>query len=276
MRGISLDEIASATKIGTRSLRALEEEHFKILPGGIFNKGFVRAYAKFLGIDEEQAVADYLTAAGEETNDEINPEQLAAARETQRRNEEQKKIKIQEEPSGMPWGALTLLVVVLAVVGFGWRFYNERKARMEKPVPQPEAQIPQTVAPVQLPPVSETPQAATVQVPDQPTGASANSQSAAFQAGTAVQGSEATADTFVVSLKATSPAWVSVSADGQNKLSKVMSVNEEQVIRARKEIKMTLGNAGGVELSWNGKPQGAVGIEGQTKHLTFTPEGMRQ
>ena len=51
MRGISLDEIAEATKIGTRSLHALETEDFEKLPGGIFNKGFVRAYAKFLGID---------------------------------------------------------------------------------------------------------------------------------------------------------------------------------------------------------------------------------
>ena len=43
MRGVSLDDIAEASKIGTRLLRALEEEHFELLPGGIFNKGFVRA-----------------------------------------------------------------------------------------------------------------------------------------------------------------------------------------------------------------------------------------
>ena len=65
MRGITLEEIADSTKIGTRSLRALEQEDFDKLPGGIFNKGFVRAYARYLGIDEEQAVADFLAAAGE-------------------------------------------------------------------------------------------------------------------------------------------------------------------------------------------------------------------
>ena len=69
MRGVSLDDIAEATKIGTRLLRALEEEHFELLPGGIFNKGFVRAYAKYLGLNEEEAVADYLEAAGEMTPD---------------------------------------------------------------------------------------------------------------------------------------------------------------------------------------------------------------
>ena len=69
LRGVSLDDIAAATKIGTRLLRALEEEHFDSLPGGIFNKGYVRAYAKYVGIDEEQAVAEYLVAARETSPD---------------------------------------------------------------------------------------------------------------------------------------------------------------------------------------------------------------
>ena len=63
MRGIKLEEIAESTKIGKRNLVALEEEHFDQLPGGIFNKGFVRAYARFLGLDEEQAVNDFLAAS---------------------------------------------------------------------------------------------------------------------------------------------------------------------------------------------------------------------
>ena len=73
MRGITLEEIADSTKIGTRSLRALEQEDFDKLPGGIFNKGFVRAYARYLGIDEEQAVTDFLAAAGETEQPLPNP-----------------------------------------------------------------------------------------------------------------------------------------------------------------------------------------------------------
>ena len=45
-RGIALDAISNTTKISTRMLRAIEEEHFDQLPGGVFNKGFVRAYAR--------------------------------------------------------------------------------------------------------------------------------------------------------------------------------------------------------------------------------------
>src|SRR5215831_564291 len=64
-RGITLDDVALTTKIRAGLLKALEDEKFEQLPGGIFNKGFVRAYARHLGIDEDQAVADYLTASGE-------------------------------------------------------------------------------------------------------------------------------------------------------------------------------------------------------------------
>ncbi len=41
-------------------LQAIEEEHFDQLPGGVFNKGFIRAYAKHLGLNAEDAVTDYL------------------------------------------------------------------------------------------------------------------------------------------------------------------------------------------------------------------------
>jgi len=64
-RGIALDAISNTTKISTRLLRALEDEHFDQLPGGVFNKGFVRAYARQVGLDEEEAIADYLTALRE-------------------------------------------------------------------------------------------------------------------------------------------------------------------------------------------------------------------
>jgi cytoskeleton protein RodZ len=64
-RGIELDAISNTTKISTRMLRALEDEQFDQLPGGVFNKGFVRAYARQIGLNEEEAVADYLAALRE-------------------------------------------------------------------------------------------------------------------------------------------------------------------------------------------------------------------
>lgn len=60
LRQISLREISEATKINLRYLDALERDDFRHLPGGVFNKGFVRAYAQFIGIDPETMVNAYL------------------------------------------------------------------------------------------------------------------------------------------------------------------------------------------------------------------------
>src|SRR2546427_4063976 len=57
--GISLDQIAIETRISTRFLAAIENEEFHLLPGGIFNRGFVRTYAERIGLDPDQAVAEY-------------------------------------------------------------------------------------------------------------------------------------------------------------------------------------------------------------------------
>ncbi len=57
---ISLDDASNVTKISARMLQAIEEEKFDLLPGGVFNKGFIRAYAKHLGINDEEAVTEYL------------------------------------------------------------------------------------------------------------------------------------------------------------------------------------------------------------------------
>ena len=57
MRGVSLQEISTATRISTRFLDALETEQWDRLPGGVFNRGFVRAVAHFLGLDEESLLA---------------------------------------------------------------------------------------------------------------------------------------------------------------------------------------------------------------------------
>ncbi|QEE30912.1 helix-turn-helix domain-containing protein [Terriglobus albidus] len=53
-RGISLEMISERTKIAVRHLESLEEERFKDLPGGVFNRGMVRSYARVVGLDEQE------------------------------------------------------------------------------------------------------------------------------------------------------------------------------------------------------------------------------
>ena len=70
-RGFTLSEVAEQTRISSLYLQSIENDDYAILPGGIFNKGFVKSYAKFVGINEQEALADYSqllsdTQAGEE------------------------------------------------------------------------------------------------------------------------------------------------------------------------------------------------------------------
>src|SRR3989442_7217811 len=59
-RGITLREIADTTKISVSALEALERNDFSRLPGGIFSRAFVRAYALEVGLDPEQTVETFL------------------------------------------------------------------------------------------------------------------------------------------------------------------------------------------------------------------------
>src|SRR6267142_6318229 len=60
-RGVSLREIATATKLSVSALEALERNDIARLPGGIFTRGFVRSYAAEIGLDPEQTVREFLT-----------------------------------------------------------------------------------------------------------------------------------------------------------------------------------------------------------------------
>ena len=76
-RKMTLDEISTSTKIGTRFLIAIEDEQFDQLPGGIFNKGFIKAYARAVGVDEAEAVGYYELTTGA-SQPEIQPDNTLA------------------------------------------------------------------------------------------------------------------------------------------------------------------------------------------------------
>jgi cytoskeletal protein RodZ len=155
MRGITLEEIALATKIGTRALRALEEEEFGKLPGGIFNKGFVRAYARYLGIDEEQAVADYETAKGaSEPHDMLDdPERLKRLEAAWK----PAKDSFSSSPTRIPWGLLVIVVLLLGAIFAAWHYrqsgverYLQWRARHHSRLQKaPGASVTKSTVPIQ-------------------------------------------------------------------------------------------------------------------------------
>ena len=155
LRGISLDQIATATKISTRMLKALEDEKFDLLPGGIFNKGFIRSYAKFLGIDEEQAVADYVAATGPEEPINNLP-QIADVPERPARQ--------LDEEGTISWTTIVVLVLLVAIGYGGWTYHNHRKAEKESSTATaPVAAI--STPPVETPPADQKLQTAKVTQP---------------------------------------------------------------------------------------------------------------
>lgn len=72
-RGIPLREISDQTRISVRYLEAIESNDYKRLPGGIFNRSFVRAYARYIGYDEKQALEGYTRYLRDQgdTSDEV-------------------------------------------------------------------------------------------------------------------------------------------------------------------------------------------------------------
>lgn len=58
-RGISIAEVAEQTRISPHYIQSIEEDNYKTLPGGIFNKGFVKSFAKYVEIDEQEALKEY-------------------------------------------------------------------------------------------------------------------------------------------------------------------------------------------------------------------------
>lgn len=72
-RGIPLREISDQTRISIHYLEAIEMNDYKRLPGGIFNRSFVKAYARYVGFDEKEAVEGYTRYMRElgDTGDEV-------------------------------------------------------------------------------------------------------------------------------------------------------------------------------------------------------------
>jgi len=73
-RGIALRDISEQTRISMRYLEAIETNDYRRLPGGIFNRSFIRAYAKFVGYDEHEAIEEYTRTLREqgESADEVS------------------------------------------------------------------------------------------------------------------------------------------------------------------------------------------------------------
>lgn len=71
-RGITISEVAEQTRISPIYLDCIENNDYRTLPGGIFNKGFIKSFAKYVGIDEQEALHDYANLIAGQDNQTVN------------------------------------------------------------------------------------------------------------------------------------------------------------------------------------------------------------
>ncbi len=263
-RRITLDQIAEATKISSRNLRALEEENFGILPGGIFNKGFVRSYARFLGIDEEKAVADYLAAAGEKL-----PVLKLEGGGIPDPPPKPRTVKSKSSgPSAAFWVTAALLLVVALGLG-GSKYYKQyqaeraaraaRAARVE-PVPTPAVQ-----------PQVESPDLTTEPTATETTG-TLTPTSAPTQPAPEHQAGEVAPTPLIVQVSVRQDSWMKLTVDGAPAAEELMKAGTIRSFRGQREVTVVAGNAGGVDITVNGKRVDSLGPEGARRERTFTPK----
>ena len=276
-RKITLEQISVSTKIGTRMLQALEEDNFSQLPGGIFNKGFVRAYSRFVGLDEDQTVAEYLEASGDAP---VIPEPAALDDEASKIEENVSRETSAGPARPLPWGwfAALLLVVALAL-----SFWNHRRREHPGPSlpPTPTATAKQSPA-AQLsggePGQSNSASSPTSGLAKNgsPQTSSPSGGSAKSAAPKASQGSApaVSAGEFTLAIQAREDSWISVTVDDEIVSSELLLAGSQRTVRARREIIVKAGNSGGIDFRLNGSKLDTGGESGEVRTLTFGPGGI--
>jgi cytoskeletal protein RodZ len=249
-KGVSLRQIASATKISVSALEALERNDISRLPGGIFSRAFVRSYAVEVGLDPETTIQEFMTQFPSDT--------VTAGHPATDRVEDEEAV---ESDRRMATTLLRLLLisvpVAIAVIYFGTA--GRRFIRGEEPSPSaPAAQS--VVPPPPAPPPVETP--APSPSATEPTPTSAPAVSPASEA----------SDRLTVALSVTRPCWVSATVDGQKKIERLMQPGDPQTLDVTRELILTAGDAAAVTMTLNGADTKPLGKSGEvvTKRLNLT------
>ena len=272
-RKITLEQISSSTKIGTRMLQALEEDKFNQLPGGIFNKGFVRAYSRCVGLDEDQTVAEYLQASGDAPPPKTEPGGHEDGERKNEARENEQNVRrleaISDAPARqLPWGLFAAFLLVVALALSIWS-HRERERTRQSVRPTP------TTATAPSPVVGGVSSRGASEAANPDSGArSPTSGSSTNGAPAAESAPAATPGEFTVVIHAREDSWVSITADGKTVLDELLAADSERSIQGRKEIIVKAGNSGGIDFRFNGKKLETGGTSGEVKTITFGPGGM--
>ena len=241
-RGLSLRQIASATKISLLTLEALERNDIARLPGGIFSRAFVRSYALEVGLDPEETIQEFM---GQFPQDSVT-----AGHPTTGLIEDHEAL---ESDRRMATTFLRLIFVSIPLAAIVVYFATAgRRAAVRQVF---GVQTSESAAPSR--PVA-APQSASVEAADAPVDAH-------FGADRVVVASDPPAvDRLVVQVKAVQRSWVSAIVDGQRAVQRVFQPGDEQTLDVRRDIVLTAGDGGAITVTLNGVAAKPIGPSGQT------------
>ena len=239
-----MKEIAEDLCITQRYLRAIEEDDLKSLPGTFFYKSFVKQYASLLGLDEAGLQAGIAALTVEE-----EPLPLPGAnpkypvRDVDPIVADANRRHFSDRRVALPVAAF--VVVLLACSGF-YTWWNKASRATQVARQQGNSVIAIPVASMAKPTVNVTTETG-------PDGV----------------------NHVVLNLSATETTWLSITSEGKNIFSGILEPSQTKTLRASDVAKMKVGNAGGLDVRWNGKPIGPIGPRGQVRVVLFTPENFQ-
>ncbi len=274
MRGVTLEEISAATKISVRFLQSIENEEFSRLPGGIFSRSFVRAYARYLGLEEDPLLEEYQLAA--KSRNEVDLTQFSPPRTYSRQ---------ERRSHPVLWAAIVAVVLLAAGIAL-WR-HSHRPLHVPSPVAaeapasmglanQPASQkAPTAAVPRDSKPVAATRSTAKA------TGANALPGVLAATSPAAPPAPKLPAITdydgkLVLQIATTERSWVAVDADGKMLMQGIMNPNEVKTFEADNSFDVLTGNAQGVILTLNGQTFKPLGRQGEVKQVHLTWDSLKK
>ena len=244
LRGVSRDEICAATRIGTRFLEALEEEQWEVLPGGIFNRGFVRAVARFLGLDEDDLVAEYDLGIREQ-NSQV---EVSVTLPVGRQSAKTRRFVL--------LGALSMF----ALLGTGWIWWRGQNKALRQAANEGNGVVVVVSHAKQTAPepfAAETPGPA----------------SAAFAAHSSSLGAQNQG--LELKIEAGKETMISILADGSKVFEGNMIAGQSRTFAAQDAIDISAKDAGALLLELNGQTLAPLGPPGQPGNLTLTRSDLK-
>lgn len=250
-RGVTLRQIANATKLSVSQLEALERNDIARLPGGIFSRGIVRSYATEVGLDPEAVIRDFIAHFSHD-------ETVTAGHPTSEQNEDN---EVLESDRRMAATFLWLLGISLPVAGAVLYFSNagRQTAMAEKPDARTRAA---DSRPADAPPVG------IATVPPAPPSAAPDTAVAPPPADVSAPAVE---DRLTVGLSVTRPCWVSAMVDGQRVIERLLQAGTQTKLDVTQELVLTAGDASAIAVTLNGAEAKPLGGSGEVVTTRFTP-----